>query len=199
MIGRWIAYALAKLLLSAAAVLLSPVLALFAVTRASHRYCSAKGPREYLRGGAQLFSTHDDGVDAGWFKSLYDDRAPKGWPQKARDGSRRHRWLLRMWWIARNPSYGFALYKLGFDKGDKPNRRILTQRGAGDTSTTNWLVQVDTNTAGKKAFQVRGQLYFTADRYVDVNLGWKLDWEPALVQVVFSLNPFKVWKEALSQ
>ena len=199
MIGRWVAFALAKLLLSAAAVLLSPVLALFAVTRDSHRYCSAKGPREYLVGWLHLFATHDDGADAGWFKGLYDDRAPKGWPQKARDGSWLYRWLLRVWWIARNPSYGFALYILGFDKGDKPNRRILTQRGAGDTSTTNWLVQVDTNAAGKKAFQVRGQLYFADTRYMDVNLGWKLDWEPALVQIVFSLNPFKVWKEAPSQ
>ena len=66
------------------------------------------------------------------------------------------------------------------------------------SSRSTEYIPVGTNAAGKKAFQVRGQLYFADTRYMDVNLGWKLDWEPALVQIVFSLNPFKVWKEATS-
>ena len=199
MMGRWLLFAAAELLLSLIAVLLSPILALCAVTRESHPYCSAKGPRQYLVGWLHLFSTHDDGVDAGWFGGHYDDRAPKGWPQKARDGSKLYRWLLRVWWINRNTAYGFAHYFLGFDRGEKSSTRVIAQRGAWDTSSTNWLVRVDTNAKGQKAFQVRAQLYFTKTRYLRVNFGWKLDWEPALVQIVVSLNPFKAWKEATSQ
>lgn len=193
MIARWFCFAVLELLLSAVAVLLSPVLALLYVTRDSHPYCSAPGPREYLRGWLHLFSTHDDGVDAGWHGGHYDDRAPKGWPQKARDGSRLHRWLLRVWWIARNSGYGFALHWFGFDRGESPHTRIVAQRGAWDTSTTNWLVRVDTNAAGTRAFQLRAQIYFTVTRYVRINIGWKLDWTPRAVQVVCSINPFRKW------
>lgn len=199
MIARWILFAVLELLLSAVAVLLSPLLAMCVVTRDNHPFCSAKGPRQYLVGWLHLFSTHDDGVDAGWHGGHYDDRAPAGWPQKAREGSWLYRWLLRVWWINRNTAYGFAHYCFAFDRGEKSSRSVLAQRGAWDTSTTNWLIQTDTNAQGRQAFQVRAQLYFKGLRYLRVNMGWKLDWEPRAVQVVCSLNPFKVWKEVPSQ
>lgn len=194
MIARWVIFAALELLLSAVAVLLSPVLALLYVTRDSHPYCSATGPREYLHGWLHLFSTHDDGIDAGWFGGHYDDRAPAGWPQKARDGSRLHRWLLRMWWIARNSGYGFALHWFGFDRSGGYTSKFLAQRGNWDTSTTNWLVRVDTNAAGTRAFQVRAQIYLTAVRYVRVNIGWKLDWAADRVQLATHINPLREWK-----
>ena len=194
MIARWFCFAVLELLLSAVAVILSPLLALCAVTRDSHPYCSAKGPRQYLWGWLHLFSTHDDGIDALWFKGLYDDRAPVGWPEKARDGSKLAQYCLRVLWIIRNSSYGFAHHLLGFERVGMYNTLILAQRGKWDSAATNWLYRIDTNKEGKKAFQVRAQLYFTTTRYVRVNLGWKLDWAAERVQLATHINPFRVWK-----
>lgn len=195
MIVRWILSAAAELLLSLIAVVLSPVLALLYVTRDSNPYCSAPGPREYLRGWLHLFSTHDDGIDALWFKCLYDDRAPVGWPEKARAGSWWARYVLRVLWIVRNSAYGFAHYTLGFDRSGGYTSKFLTQRGTWDSETTNWLVRVDTNAAGRKAFQVQAQLYFTGTRYLRLNLGWKLTWDKPIVQIATHINPFRSWKK----
>ena len=185
---------LLELLFSALAVLLSPVLALLARTADSNAYCYAPGPREFLPGVLQLASTHDDAVDAGWYQKLYDDRAPAGWPQKARDGSRLYRWMLRVWWIVRNSGYGFAHFILGFDRTEGYTTKILAQRGTWDTDTTNWLVRVDTTTSGRKAFQIRAQIYFTKVRYLRVNLGWKLTWTESRVQIATHINPFRKWQ-----
>ena len=176
------------------AILLSPLLALLARTADSNPYCSAAGPREYLPGWLHLFSTHDDGIDALWFEGLYDDRAPVGWPEKARAGSWWARYVLRVLWIVRNSAYGFAHYTLGFERVGAYSTKILAQRGVWDTNTTNWLVRVDTNSKGKKAFQVRAQIFFIRTRYLRINLGWKLDWAAERVQIATHINPFRKWE-----
>lgn len=196
MILRWLISAVFELLLSLVAVLLSPVLALFARTSYGNPYCSAPGPREYLPGWLQLFSTHDDGIDALWFKGMYDDRAPAGWPEKARAGSWSAKYVLRVLWIVRNSAYGFAHYTLGFDRTGGYSSTFLSQRGKWDTDKTNWLVRVDTNAQGRKAFQVRGQFFFSETRYLRVNLGWKLDWVADRVQIATHLNPFRTWEKS---
>ena len=183
-----------ELAFSAVAVLLSPLLALLHVTRDSHPWCSATGPREYLRGWLHLFSTHDDGIDALWFKGFYDDRAPAGWPEKARAGSWWAKYYLRVLWIIRNSAYGFAHYIFGFDRSRGYSTKFLAQRGTWDTDKTNWLVRVDTNANGRKAFQIRAQLFFTKERYLRLNLGWKLDWAAERVQIATHINPFRKWK-----
>lgn len=193
MIAAWPLLALAELMLSAVAVLLSPLLALLYVTRDSHPWCSVPGPRQYLRGWLQLFATHDDGIDALWFKGLYDDRAPPGWPARARAGSWWAQYVLRVLWLVRNSAYGFAHYYLGFDRAEPYTTRILAQRGAWDTSSTNWLIRVDTNAVGKRAFQVRAQLFYGGGRYVRINLGWKLAWAQDRVQIATHFNPFRKW------
>ena len=190
----WPLMAVLELLLSVLAVFFSPVLALLARTADSNRWCYAPGPREFLPGVLQLASTHDDAVDAGWFEGRYDDRAPAGWPQKAREGSRVYRWLLRVWWIVRNSGYGFAHYTLGFDRVGPYSTKILAQRGVWDSDKTNWLVRVDTNAQGRKAFQVRAQIFFTKERYLRLNLGWKLSWAAPRVQIATHINPFRTWK-----
>ena len=194
MFAIWFFSALAEFGLSVIAVVLSPLLALLHVTRDSHPWCSATGPREYLRGWLHLFSTHDDGIDALWFKGLYDDRAPVGWPEKARAGSWWAKYVLRVLWIVRNSAYGFAHYTLGFERVGAYSTKILAQRGVWDTNTTNWLVRVDTNAQGKKAFQVRAQIFYTRTRYLRINLGWKLDWAAERVQIATHINPFRKWK-----
>ena len=194
MIARWFCFAALELLLSALAVLLSPLLALLARTAESNPWCSATGPREFLPGWLHLFTTHDDGIDAGWFGGFYDDRAPKGWPQRARDGSWLARYYLRVLWIVRNSAYGFAHYLLGFERVGMYNTLILAQRGVWDSDTTNWLYRIDTNKQGRTAFQLRAQLYFTTTRYVRVNLGWKLDWAADRVQLAAHINPLREWK-----
>ena len=193
MIARWFCFAVPALLLKAVAVILSPLLALLARTAESNPWCSATGPREYLPGWLHLFSTHDDGIDALWFKGLYDDRAPVGWPEKARAGSWWAKYVLRVLWIVRNSAYGFAHYLLGFERVGMYNTLILAQRGVWDSDTTNWLYRIDTNKQGRTAFQIRAQFYFTRTRDVRVNLGWKLDWAADRVQLATHINPFRKW------
>lgn len=179
--------------MSLVAVVFSPLLSLLARTADSNPYCSAKGPREYLPGWLHLFTTHDDGIDALWFGGHYDDRSPSNWELKARNGSRFAKWYLRVLWIVRNSAYGFAHYTMGFDRSAGYTTSIITQRGKWDTDTTNLLVRVDTNAAGRKAFQVQAQLYFTRTRYLRINLGWKLTWAAERVQIATHINPFRKW------
>ena len=182
-------------ILSVLAILLSPLLALTARTANSNPWCFVPGPREFLPGWLQLFSTQDDGVDAGWFGGRYDDRAPEGMPERARAGSIFYKWRLRVWWICRNNAYGFSYHFLGFDKSKGFTTNVITQHGTWDTDKTNWLFRIDTNAAGQKAFQIRAQLFFTKKRFVRVNLGWKLDWIADRVQLVTHVNPFRTWED----
>lgn len=194
MIYAWPLLALTEFALSVLAVGLSPLLAMCSVTLANHKYCSAPGPREYLPGWLHLFATHDDGIDAGWYMGLYDDRAPAGWPKMARNGSKVARWHLRMWWILRNSGYGFAHFVLGFDRSAGYTTRYLLQRGKWDSDTTNYSLRVDTNADGRKAFELRGQFFYSRTRYVRVYLGWKLSWAAPRVQIATHINPFRTWK-----
>jgi len=176
--------------------LLSPLLALCAVTRDSSRWCVAPGPRQYLWGWLQLFSTWDDGVDAGWFTGQYDAKTPAGLADKARSGSRWAQYRLRFWWLIRNPAYGLSYYLLGFERGFGFSTRSWGS-GSWDSGATNWQLRIDTAKGGGSAFMLRAQLFFTSTRYVRLYLGWKLGNAEVMgsrVGISTHINPFRSFK-----
>lgn len=194
MILKWFLWAILELLISLIAILISPIICLpiFASTK-PNKWCSVGEGRETLRGWLQLFSTHDDGIDAAWYKGLYDERIPGKLEQGARDGKELNKYLLRMMWILRNSAYGFAHHFLSFEKSNITTR-IVSEKGSWDSDSTNYLVRVDTNEKGVKAFLVRGQFYFFKKNYLRVQIGWKLTWDQAKVQIATHINPFRKWK-----
>lgn len=192
----WFLLSLVELTLSIVAVVLSPILALpFLSTDKKSDWCRVPEGRETLRGWLHLFSTWDDGIDAGWFDGHYDTRMPT-WtsPAKAREGSVFERWKLRMAWIVRNSCYGFAYYFFSFDRTGGAETRVVAQHGQWDSASTNYEILTQTNLAGKKAFLVRGQFYIRGAWYIRVQIGWKLTWDTPKAQLATHINPLRVWK-----
>lgn len=196
MIFRWVFYFFVLLPLRLFGIFFSWLLAFFAVTRDEHKYCLVKGPRQYLWGFLHLWSTHDDGVDAPWWNKHYDDRMGAAQAEAARGGGLKglfFRWWMRTKWLVRNQCYGFSYYLLGFDRSSGFTTNVISQKGVWDSDTTNWLIRVDTTTGGVKAFQVQAQLFFYKNRFLRVNLGWKLTWDTQICQLATHINPFRTW------
>lgn len=196
MILRWFASAVVDLFFSAIAIFLSPLWALpFFVTTKKSKWSLVPEGRETLIGPLQLLSTWDDGIDAGWFESKYDDRMTSWWtnPQKARDGNGFAKYCLRMAWLIRNSAYGVAHFFLGFDRTGGYTTEIIKKVGVWDSHETNYEVRVDTKTNGQKAFLVRGQIIIRDNWYLRIQLGWKLTWVEDNVQVATHINPFRTW------
>lgn len=189
---KWFFLAIAELSVSLFTVLFSWLLALFYKEAESNKWCIAKGPRQYLIGPLQLFSTWDDGVDAGWYKGLYDDRVPS-WsnPEKARQGNWLEQYKLRVWWLVRNSAYGFAHYFFGFKRGPNFTTVIKKKVGVWDSGNTNYEYRIDTTEDGRQAWLFRGQFYYTKKMFVRVQLGWKLTWREEVVQIATHINPLR--------
>lgn len=205
MILKWFLWAILELLISLIAILISPIICLpiFASTK-PNKWCSVGEGRETLRGWLQLFSTHDDGIDAAWYKGLYDERIPGKLEQGARDGKELNKYLLRMMWILRNSAYGISHYWFYFKKTNVTTE-IRKEKGTWDSDSTNYLYRIDTNEDGQKAFLYRGQFFLfkslgikktlLSRLYWRVQIGWKLTWDQSQVQLATHLNPFpRLWK-----
>ncbi len=74
--------------------------------------------REYLWGILDLWSTHDNAVDEGWY-GLYEIPFLANKAQSDYDKSRLIRYWCRVWWLSRNTAYGwtYLLFSLPVGKG----------------------------------------------------------------------------------
>lgn len=168
---RWLLFIPVELCFLLVALLLAPVLPLFA---------SEAG---WLPPWLSWFGTSDNPLDGD--SGFLSEHAPFLGPQT---GWRRY--LNRVAWLIRNPAYGFDFAVLGFVAS-----QFTTWQGWGDITADDtrdgWYLHVGTNPDGSSAWQFWLSHHWTADRFLRINLGWKLWAAPGLCQFVIAAHPWR--------
>lgn len=170
MVLRWFLFVLADLAFLVLAYALAPFLPVFAIGRPMLPRCLAwfQTPDNPLDGDApyQLLHAPFKGVQVGW-----------------------RRYINRVFWLWRNPAYGFDLAVLGFDAGGKVT---ITKRGPsalGGALVTGWFFATAVNLDGSSAWQFYAVKVWGAHAS-RVNFGWKLWSTPGRCQFAMSVNPW---------
>ena len=123
-----------------------------------------------LPGPFSLLHTHDTDIYGSGFTN---EPAPK---------TITGRWLRAMWWMCRNPAYGFDAFVLGFPaKADAP--KWAEEIGFGFFR----FVSAD----GRRLWSYRRNIPLTGSRYCKVWFGWKPNAPTGQHMIVFDINPFK--------
>ena len=96
-----------------------------------------------------------------------------------------HRYLARVFWLYRNPAYGFAQYPLGINAG-----RLLsvTYHGKWDNGSNNREF-----TRWENAFNFRAQWFFYGKRYLRINIGWKAHHGFSRLMLATHISPFRTY------
>jgi len=190
----WIPKVLFLLVINVITVVFSPIICLF-VKMAEEK--SVTGfpslfpgkPRAFLIKPLFWFQSFDAPLDEFWYGDY------TGWPKTGKtqadyDSS----WLLRYFcyinWLCRNPAYGFG-QALGYDSTgmkyiiENDNRALWRRR----TNISYWLC---TNAKGQIGWWFKAQFFFTSKRWLEVNLGYKLDSDTIINKrvVAMQFTPF---------
>lgn len=170
MFVRWIALAIVNLFVVVLAYLLAPILPAFAIGRATlPRFLS-------------WFQTPDNPLDGD--ANFKANVAPfpgeqSGWRQ----------YVNRIFWLWRNPSYGFDLAVLGFTASKLAAVVKVGPLPLAGAPQTGWYFATATNPDGSRAWQFYAVKVWgrCASR---VNFGWKLWSAPGLCQFAMTINPY---------
>ncbi len=176
---RWPAYLIANVVMLLLAYLLAPFLPAFALGR------------DHLPAWLSWFDTTDNPLDGDdGFKT---EHAPfkgevTGW----------RRYINRVVWLWRNPSYGFDINVIGFRADKRSYRHVRGKRPiSGDNAIPGWYLAEVVNPDGSSAWQFFWVVHLTAAHCMRLNLGWKLwGWRYGAAntcQFVCSFTPWKAY------
>lgn len=172
----WLLYFIPALLIEWVCWLTIPIVACFVVKRPRTDVVKRRGKtivtmdREYLWGVFNLWNTHDNAADEGWYGKYqlkiwwlwWIDTSM--WTQMDYDYSRFIRWYCRVWWLQRNTAYGW--HYLLFST---PKETILYYRTTGIEGLTYWYrLEVYPS-----SFKYEMQFRITRSRFFSMNIGWK--------------------------
>ena len=91
-----------------------------------------------------------------------------------------------MFWLVRNPAYGFGQYPMGINPIHAPI--IIGSIAKWDTGVDNWEYSDWGN-----AFNFRAQWFFTDKWFIRINIGWKGHHEFTRLMLATHITPRK-WK-----
>lgn len=103
------------------------------------------------------------------------------------------RHVNQMFWLWRNPSYGFDWTVVAFQADTDPVILKGNRPLGGELHHDGWFYAVSTNTKGETAWQLYITHHWTKKHTTKINIGWKLWSAPGPCQLVFS--PQGVWKK----
>jgi hypothetical protein len=97
-----------------------------------------------------------------------------------------HRYLARLFWLCRNPAYGFGQFPLGLDPVGTPV--VTTKEGTWDSGSDNKEL-----TTWDNGFTYRGQKFFYKNIMFRVYIGWKHHggYDRYMLATHFSIRSFK--------
>jgi len=124
--------------------LLSPILAL-------PIFVIVIDDRDWLIKPLRWFQTFDAPLDEGHYGGYFTTTSP---------------YLYRMFWLVRNPAYGFGQFPMGVEPTHAPT--VCGSITKWDTGVSNWEY-----TDWGNAFNFRAQWFFTAKWFIRINIGWK--------------------------
>ena len=205
---RYVPYSLASIVAVLLTWLLAPLLALLAFATEDPITKQGDLPR-----WVRWFQTHDFPLDEVWrpstpaelwridglFIGNFGTFAGKT-PTDFRT-STWLRYLARVFWLWRNPAYGFRAQVLGFPVGGMSVVHATAHGAAWGSGSNSWAITVaerpGTGLFTRSAFHVRGQLFYRpgGTRYVRINVGWKLVM-PDIAMVATHVNPIRIWDPA---
>ena len=155
--------------------LLAPLLALC--------YTRDTNWREWLIKPLRWFQTFDNPVDEWRLGGYYKKCKWVNW-----DFNRStHRYLARVFWLYRNPAYGFA-QALGITP--KGNMRTIWDKGTWDSAKTNYHLTIWDN-----CFHYQAQLYWYKNHFLRINIGYKPHTGFAKYMIAGHFNPFRTWRK----
>lgn len=100
------------------------------------------------------------------------------------------RFKAALWWLVRNPGYGFDAYVLGYDHADLIN--ITTrQSGRFGGSELAWALSDITFSKGRRRFLLRADVPLLARRYAKFWIGWHVTSQAGRHMFKVDFNPFK--------
>ncbi len=147
---------------------------------------AAIGNLDRLPGPFALLHTHDD--------DIYGSNTT----HEPRPATRAARFKRAVWWLCRNPGYGFDAYILGFPAEgvkfvtdiSKPNQRF-------DDRETNSRFYIMETPKGKRYWGYRRDQMLFGNRYIKIWFGWHF--EPKQAPKLYHMpklmfNPFKTMK-----
>ena len=176
---RWLLLLPVKLVAIVLAVLLSPLAAGLSMFRADGSLPSWLAWMQTADNSLDALWQQEQHLSGYWWLRDLDADAFRQEPML--------RWLARALWLIRNPAAGLS-DMLGYESGGQPVR-VWAQRGVWDGGETNWLVQT-----WPGAFQVRAQLFYTATRFIRINIGWKSVSNRTRLIYTNHINPFRTQK-----
>lgn len=133
--------------------------------------------RDYLLPVFRLFATFDNAADEWWYgmyNTEYWVKSVREWTQADYDGSWWIRYFCRLAWLIRNPAYGWGYYVFGVALSPYDVKREVLL--GSEDSGKSWSVYTEfENTLCHTftAFQYRAQWFYTSNRYIDINIGYK--------------------------
>ena len=149
-------------------------------------------PREFLIKPLRIFQSFDAPLDEWWYGDYALDSWRKNYTQADYDSKWWIRYLSRIMWLCRNSAYGFGL-ALGYDSNDM---MYLVEKDNDALWKTNnnmvsfWKVE---NPKGEIGWWYKAQWFYTKERCIMINIGYKLDADSPNGKKVVAMqfNPFK--------
>lgn len=184
---RYILFVIPNVISDALAFLLAPIAALF--------YSVDSGGREQISKWWQWITTHDTPVDTyivakgyakdkQWLLSKYTHEEILN--------SKYLRWVGRVLWIWRNPSYQVGHW-LGYDQTGVALTKYSESEDTWDTGNPSYAYWTAINNNYQRAFLWERQVYFYKNRCLEMQFGWKLyrNDPDQRCMIAFRITPFK--------
>jgi len=162
-------------------------------------FVTIKNEREWLVKGLRWFQSFDNPLDEWWMAkpNNYCDNGKCTWLNW--DFTKPfHRYLGRMFWLYRNPAYGFAQFVFGWGLTLKCGYSIVAKQGLWDSGTNNYLLVIYEDKKAcifnRYAFQLKLQYFFRGKRYLRINAGWKAHAGFNKLMLATHISPFRTWE-----
>jgi hypothetical protein len=194
----WLLYFIPALVVEIFCYLTNPIVALFVirelrtdrVKREPWNNGTFTFEREYLIKPLRYFMTHDNALDEWWYgafnlKSHF--KFLREATQHDYDNSRWIRYCCRVMWMYRNNAYGFM-----YNWFSRPLEPILYSKEyhVEDSGQLWWKLEVY-----KSSFKLEAQIpIWKTNRYMTINMGWKIHKGFPRVMYANRVPPFAAWK-----
>lgn len=174
MIARWLLYFLPAVLIELAAMLVTPVVALFVVREPREDRVKRMGNQvltidhDYLIKPLRWFQTVDNAVDEYWYGAFNTESLLpylRNATQEQYDASPFLRYLCRCMWMWRNASSGFNYYPFGV-----VNEPALSVTEQGTKNSGAFWCRL---TRRPRSWQLQAQIPLVSRLSSDINIGWK--------------------------
>lgn len=190
---RWLGSALLVYLATVLAVLLSPVVCLFARKNDQGDYDLPKGFR--------WMTTHDAAMQVHWYNGHPKQRRWfHKYPIERFETSFWLRYVVFVDWILTNPAYRVK-HALGFDQRGMQLLYVRDEGKYWDSGYNNLSFWITKNRKGQYGFMLQWQWYYYKNWCVEFYLGWKLfrTDDDRICMIATRLSPIRTYKVRTEQ